>query len=401
MADVFTLEAVFAKEGDALILHYGPWDKPDWILIDGGPRGVYRDFLRPRLDQMREEFELEQDEAIRFKVVMVSHVDADHVVGIIDLFEDLETARANNVHPPFIVDTLWHNSFDDILGNQEDEIVSRMAAAAVSSKDPKGLPLPKMRLESRAVVQSTGQGRNLRNLAKKLNVDVNKQFEGLIMAPAEKQVVFDHDLRFTVIGPSKTRVNKFQEKWDKDLKKILKKESDAAEALAFTDRSPFNLASICVLAEMQGKKMLLTGDARGDFILEGLRDAKLLKDPKPLHVDIMKVPHHGSDRNVDDEFFELITADHYVISGDGKHDNPELKTLEMVQEARAGDEYTVHFTFTQDAHEKETRAKPKEALKKVAGWVAQKPACCTVVFQDDDEEVYSVCVDLLDPLYEG
>ena len=39
MADpekLFTLEAVFAKHGDALLLHYGKWNDPKWILIDGG-----------------------------------------------------------------------------------------------------------------------------------------------------------------------------------------------------------------------------------------------------------------------------------------------------------------------------------------------------------------------------
>ena len=33
---LFTLEAVRAKHGDSLILHYGPEDAPRFILIDGG-----------------------------------------------------------------------------------------------------------------------------------------------------------------------------------------------------------------------------------------------------------------------------------------------------------------------------------------------------------------------------
>ena len=400
MATVFTLEAVFAKKGDALLLHYGPWESPDWILIDGGPRGVYNQFLRPRLDQLREEFEIEPDDPIPFELVMVSHIDDDHVAGVIDLFEDIDDAKADNQSPPYKVETLWHNSFDDILGNEDDEIVSRMAATAASAGIPDTLPLPKMTRESRAVVASTKQGRDLRNLAKKLKVKLNKPFKGLIMAPAAKDITFDHGLTFTVIGPSKARVEKYRKKWDKDLKKILKKEEDAAQATAFADTSPFNLASICVLAEMQDKTMLLTGDARGDFVIEGLEEAKLLKENKPLHLDILKVPHHGSDRNVEVEFFERITADHYAISGNGEHGNPERDTLDMIQEARDDDEYTIHFTFTEDAHQTEKNKKRKAALKKVAEWVAQKPDNCTVVFQDDDEEVYSVYVDLLDPLYE-
>ena len=44
--------------------------------------------------------------------------------------------------------------------------------------------------------------------------------------------------------------------------------------------------------------MLLTGDARGDDVLAGLREAGLLRR-SPLHVDVLKLPHHGSDRNVE------------------------------------------------------------------------------------------------------
>ena len=34
---LFTLEAIKAKHGDSLILHYGKEDDPRFILIDGGP----------------------------------------------------------------------------------------------------------------------------------------------------------------------------------------------------------------------------------------------------------------------------------------------------------------------------------------------------------------------------
>ena len=36
-----------------------------------------------------------------------------------------------------------------------------------------------------------------------------------------------------------------------------------------------------------------------------------------MHVDVLKMPHHGSDRNMDRAFLERITADHYVFSGNG------------------------------------------------------------------------------------
>jgi hypothetical protein len=52
---------------------------------------------------------------------------------------------------------------------------------------------------------------------------------------------------------------------------------------------------VVVLAEFDGKRILLTGDARGNFILKSLREAKLLKGAK-IAVDIGSDSAHGGDR---------------------------------------------------------------------------------------------------------
>jgi hypothetical protein len=225
---------------------------------------------------------------------------------------------------------------------------------------------------------------------------VNKPFGELVQSPAKVLSIGD-GLRFTVIGPNKQRVEVLRRQWQKDLEALKKKKKSAAEIAAFTDDSPYNLASICVLATMKGRRMLLTGDARGDFVLEGLERAKLVKKSGSLRVDLLKVPHHGSNRNVEDSFFERIIADHYVISGDGEHGNPDAGTLDMITGARGTDDYTIHFTFRHDAHKSEANAKRKKALAAVETWrVKRKAKNCRVVFQRDAPA--SVRVDLLDPL---
>ena len=67
-----------------------------------------------------------------------------------------------------------------------------------------------------------------------------------------------------------------------------------------------------------------------------------------MHVDVLKGPHHGSDRNVEPIFFSRITADHYVFSGNGEHGNPERETLQMLLEERGDEDYTVHLTYPID-----------------------------------------------------
>lgn len=140
-----------------------------------------------------------------------------------------------------------------------------------------------------------------------------------------------------------------QREWDEVLKERgLAEEERQARAAALLDRSVFNLSSLIVLAEADGKRMILTGDARGDHILRGLKEAGLLA-PGPLHVDILKLPHHGSNRNVDVEFFRRVTADHYIASGDGRHHNPEVETFRMIAEARGDAAYTLHLTYPVEA----------------------------------------------------
>jgi hypothetical protein len=397
---LFTLEAVFAKQGDALILHYGPAKDPKWLLIDGGPGGVYESFLAPRFQKLREDWEFESPKSFPLELVLVSHVDDDHINGILDLFEEQLDAHESRRPLPFKIKRLWHNSFDDIIGNQGDEIVSELSESLNEPGAITASPIPDA---AAAVVASVGQGRRLRQAVEKLGMKkLNAPFEGLVMAPDVGLVGAElgDGLRFSVLGPSHERVVKFQERWDKDLKAILKKEKEAAEVASMTDGSPFNLASIVVLAQLGDRSMLLTGDARGDFIEEGLESAGLLeKDGPPFHVDLFKLPHHGSDRNVTREFFARVTADHYVISGDGHHGNPEPDTLRMLAAARGADPYTLHLTVCEHAHETETSEERRENLKKLADWLDnERPDNCQVVFRDAASDALSIHVDLGEPL---
>ena len=99
------------------------------------------------------------------------------------------------------------------------------------------------------------------------------------------------------------------------------------------DNSVPNLSSIMLLVEAEGKTVLLTGDGRGDHLLEGLQQAGLLETDGTFHVDVFKLPHHGSARNLSAELFERIIAGTYVICADGKHDNPDFQTLEWLVQA--------------------------------------------------------------------
>ena len=48
------------------------------------------------------------------------------------------------------------------------------------------------------------------------------------------------------------------------------------------------------------------------------------------------------------DYFETIVAKHYVVSADGKFDNPDVGTLKMISAARPDDDFTIHLTYPLD-----------------------------------------------------
>jgi hypothetical protein len=350
---IFTLEALEAKHGDALLLHYGDSTLSGLIAIDGGPAGVYRASLKPRLDALRTA--RGGNTPLPIRLLMVSHIDDDHIRGVLDLTRSLVEMRKEHRVPPWQIVTLWHNSFDDVVGNAAPLSAALEAAVrpvATGGATPPQLPLHR---DSALVVASVQQGRTLRDDARALGLNVNSPWGTLVCVSADRTGPVDlgGGLTFTVLGPSRAQIDELHKGWDQTLEKMKGKPRAEAQALAaaFVDESVYNLSSIVVMATAGTRRMLLTGDARGDFILNGLEAAGLLENGT-VHVELLKVPHHGSDRNVTTDFFRRVTADHYVISGDGRHGNPEVGMLRMLAEARGQDEYHVYLTNREDRLER-------------------------------------------------
>lgn len=337
----FALEALQAFHGDALLLHGGTADKPLLVLVDGGPSGTWEQHLQPRLEQLRAE-RAPGDGTLRIDLAIVSHIDSDHVAGMVDFAASLVEQQADSQALSYDVATLWHNSFDDVLGDDADAV--RAAALDVLSQPTGDAVADEIAAAGHAVVASVAEGRELRDHAKTLGWSVNEPFGGPVVLPQEGvRSIALGNVTLTVVCPHQAQLDKLHKAWDTWLQEHPKAVAGAAPAAVSRDNSPYNLSSIVVLAECDGKTMLLTGDARDDHILSGLDEAGIAKDGK-THVDILKLPHHGSIRNMRPAFFERVTADHYVISADGRHGNPETDTLALIADSRADDDFTIHLT---------------------------------------------------------
>ncbi len=328
------LRTIQAENGDCLILEFGSQASPRYILIDGGPQTIYESHLREELERIR-------GAGGKLDRVILSHVDNDHVVGLRDLMADLEKQRANN-EETIAIQALWHNAFSQTIGSGNDieprlKMLLANAGAARRAMTTTGM-----------AVQGISEGDQLRRAARKLGIPINEEFpDKLITVDRVPEPIVLSNLSLRVVGPTEKNLEELRKKWldwlDKHEEDLMERDPSVA---AMADRSIPNLSSIMLLAEADGKSILLTGDGRGDHLLQGMEQAGLLDSEGGLHVDVLKVPHHGSDRNVTKKFFRTITADAYVISANGKDGNPDLVTLTWIVEVAEEQEraITIHVT---------------------------------------------------------
>jgi len=89
------------------------------------------------------------------------------------------------------------------------------------------------------------------------------------------------------------------------------------------DEKPANGASIALLLSYEGKKVLMGGDAFPSVIS---RSIESLSPYAPLAVDVLKIPHHGSQKNVNRELVEKVPSAQFVFYSNGAthgHPDPE------------------------------------------------------------------------------
>lgn len=352
---IFTLEALNARQGDAFLLHYGEKKSLKHILIDGGPTAAYNEVLKKRLAELKP---AGGHGTPRLEMIMVSHLDSDHICGICSMAEEMIRAHTSHRALPYDVSSIWLNTFEKKILAKVKEITAALEGAQAGMHETevtypvtKKLPIGP---SAAAFLTSVKDGITMTNYAHKLGFSVNYPFDDFVAAPENGEAVVEIDqrygLKFNVISPDQCMIDNLENEWRAICVEITnakaKNRMKEAEIIAagYIDNSIYNLSSIVVLAEAGGKKMLLTGDARGDIVVEGLKRAHLLKNGK-LHVGLLKLPHHGSKRSVSPEFFQTISADNYVISANGTEGHPDTETLEWLIKSRGSAErYNIYFT---------------------------------------------------------
>jgi beta-lactamase superfamily II metal-dependent hydrolase len=364
------LQVFQSGKGDCLLLTSADGHH---MLVDGGMPAAYAEHVAPAMGDLEAAGE-------HLDLVYVSHIDQDHVGGILRFFDDavawrvfdFQTANGNASFPaperprPPTVRKVWHNAFAEQIGRNAGAIGNLLAAsaAALSAAEEEELTAASVRHADLATSVNEAIRLSRRLDADQLGIPTNPDFGGrLAFVRTDVQTIALGSVRLTVIGPFAADLRTLRKCWNqwlRDNKKALAKIKDDArrdaERLEASELDrvlfPFleeakelgqrafvtapNLASLMLLAEEGGKTVLLTGDGHSDDILKGLRAAGHLTDGAGLHVNVLKVQHHGSEHNIDDAFCRTITADEYVFCGNGEHENPELDVIRAIVRSRLG-----------------------------------------------------------------
>lgn len=432
------LEAFHAADGDCLLLSSGDGHH---VLVDGGRAGTYAENTRPRLDQLRLAGEA-------LDLVLVSHVDADHITGILRLLQDVgdwmvfdhqRSAAADNpsypaptVPRPPEIHALWHNAWDEQVGQLQGPIaalalqVSEATALAASTVTGAPESTQLVLAEISGLAESIAQGVQLsRLIEERTPVQRNKGFpDRLVLLKDRAHRRRLGSMRLTVIGPTRQHLETLREEWRGwlDANGVGPAQggrtggttgtgpATPSGTLALGGRAPAsvdeaaqiieqvgarhvttpNRASITVLAEERGRTVLLTGDAAEEELIEGLTAIGKLDedDPgRPFRCTVLKVQHHGASHNLSKAFAQRVLADHYVLSGDGAHDNPEPSVIATITRTRppGAGPYTIWFTTSEHRSSTESRRRAMAAAIKEAHRAAAHDPGLTVRVLPDDE----------------
>jgi len=344
---MFRLEVLPARYGDCLWIEYGDEGHPYRVLIDGGAPGVYKRALKPRIQKV-------PDNERNFELLVVTHVDYDHIRGIIELALDEKT--------PYAAKDVWFNGWrhlpsDDpslLAGKHGEQLTDLLLSNGDNWNQtgfdgkavvvPDDAPHPQIPLDGGAVLTLLAPTvLTLRDLRK----DWRKSTEDINITPEELEEKRKEG-KFKLLGKKKTP----------DVPSLLAAEFEE-------DDSAANGSSIAFLLEYGQLRLLFAGDAHPSTLVETIGR---LGDGR-LKIGACKLPHHGSRGSVSTDLIKALDCPAYIFSSNGdqfEHPHPEAVARVI---AHGGEEPELIFNYRTD----ETKIWDDEGLRKRHGYRVSYP----------------------------
>ncbi len=315
-----TLRMLKAAHGDAFILTVTNGSKTTNVLIDSGPKCAYLKEVLPALEGI--DF---------FDLCIITHFDEDHSNGLVAYLTENPSRIAK-------FGKYWINSPSLIRVNLNPEI------------------------------SSYSMCNDLRNLLS----DYEKQNNCIVDCHDEIIVGTTYVdpnglVRITVLSPTAESKKKFEDNYKKEYVEAEIAACNKQGTLAVTleewagkqlnkddhKKQIINDCSISCLIETDDKCYLMLGDIREEIIIPWIK--KYNEDHKhKLKVDFVKVPHHGSMKNISENVLNLIDCNNFIISTNGRYGLPDRYTIAKILMNHKPDEREkINLYFNYDRKEME------------------------------------------------
>lgn len=338
-----------ASAGDCILLEFIEEDYR--MLIDGGYAETYHNYLKIYLKELSKQGK-------RINLLVITHIDADHIGGIQSFLKENGLAQ----HPDIIgVDEVWYNAFTHMNREQVHNrdipyIIKEILRGSIVANNT-------IVNDGRQDI-SVSQGNTVAGLLKNNKYNWNTLWNnGAVCIENGKHQKLTDKIKCTLLGPDEKALNELAKFWVSKMKNRVKNfvicenelyneafECDCAqykeesfeiirkdigykiatedeglkwELLADSwngqiDCSPTNRSSIAFMIEYDGIKMLFPGDS----------PLQLIQEELPDKIDVVKLPHHGSERNIDKEFIQNKEVSYYLLSTEGKiHGHPSKAVI--------------------------------------------------------------------------
>lgn len=313
-----TVELLPARHGDAILLGWGTPGERHRVLVDAGPATAYP-ALAERLAAVAARGPLE--------LLVLTHVDADHVEGVIKLLSDAGVGVE--------VRELWFNGWRHLgseLGGPHGEILTDLVTArgvpwntrfghrAVCRDGAE--PFPRRTLPGGLVLTVLGPGRSTLTALQDSWAEACRA-AGLLPGSGNALALLRTRPRLV---PAQSHLDYLDRPPAPDVRAL-------ARSRRTPDTSPTNASTIVLLVEYADTRVLLCGDATPASLLAGVRGLLAHRGLDSLSLDALAVPHHGSDRNITPELVRLLPARRYLFSSDGGyHGHPHAAAVATVLE---------------------------------------------------------------------
>lgn len=292
------------------------------ILIDGGEEGTYRDAI---------EDSLYNKDIHKLDLVVLTHIDNDHICGLIEMMESEEGRNT--------IQEVWFNSSEGmrVSNNTTDEV-------GFSEGDSFEDLIHEYEIQHRKDIyftQSCSRESRIYNIGSDIKL--------ILLSPQKEDLdklqikwdIFRESLSQDVAGKSPFDYRDIDEVYTAFQEEVLSKKDKTKTLATATSTSLANRTSIAFILEYRDKQFLFLGDADIKVINQSLIDLGF----NELNVEFVKLSHHGSKKNINREFLDIVKTDTFVILTDGtRHNHPDKETLSLIlrHESRADN---VKFIF--------------------------------------------------------